>query len=460
MDIFDHFLPWTELRVNSIDTDQWRLLLSPVAAIKQDQSIPITNLMVLLHTKIYGQCSLKETVHRRVLVRWYQTYAQSIFNLPQLFSLLEGKKANVAKNKKYGFNLIGYDQGRLGLGEDLRSYMLLLQQQGIPFSIYHIGHLTDKLDFDLKKYYSTQLPYQYSLFFLNPIELQKFVQVFDGELSGFGTTIAVPPWELPKLPDSWFNHLNKFDFIWAISEFVQQAYLNSSENKSKVEIANPIVIQKTQPLCSRIPRQSRPYTFLYIFDAASYLARKNPIGVINAFIKAFKSGNYDVRLILKVSNTNDSPEWNLVRHLATQDRRIKIIDDSYNEKEMSTLWLKTDCYVSLHRSEGFGRTIAEAVSLGLPVISTNWSGSIDIIGQDNPLNIDYNLVPVDAHQYPWSDEQFWAEPSIDDAADKMLWIVENHNSNDVAELVQNNTARFKTLFDINAKNRTLFNYFE
>ena len=64
MDIFDHFLPWTELRVNSIDTDQWRLLLSPVAAIKQDQSIPITNLMVLLHTKIYGQCSLKETVHR------------------------------------------------------------------------------------------------------------------------------------------------------------------------------------------------------------------------------------------------------------------------------------------------------------------------------------------------------------------------------------------------------------
>ena len=84
--------------------------------------------MVLLHTKIYGQCSLKETVYRRVLVRWYQTYAQSIFNLPQLFSLLEGKKANVAKNKKYGFNLIGYDQGRLGLGEDLRSYMLLLQQ--------------------------------------------------------------------------------------------------------------------------------------------------------------------------------------------------------------------------------------------------------------------------------------------------------------------------------------------
>ena len=84
-----------------------------------------------------------------------------------------------------------------------------------------------------------------------------------------------------------------------------------------------------------------------------------------------------------------------------------------------------DCYISLHRSEGFGFTPAEAMLLNKPVIATDYSGTKDFINQNTGFPVDYRLVPVQEHEYPFWENQFWAEPDLNHAAWLMKKMVEN-----------------------------------
>ena len=166
------------------------------------------------------------------------------------------------------------------------------------------------------------------------------------------------------------------------------------------------------------------FVFLFIFDLNSTLARKNPLGLISAFKQAFQSGE-KVSLVIKVSRGASHPEeFHRLQKAAKQVGAI-VIDQRLPREELNGLIAACDCYVSLHRSEGLGLTLAEAMMLGKPSIATAYSGNLDFMDENNSLLVGYDLTEIESTAGPYEKGHRWAEPSIPEAANAMRWVF-NH----------------------------------
>jgi glycosyltransferase involved in cell wall biosynthesis len=167
------------------------------------------------------------------------------------------------------------------------------------------------------------------------------------------------------------------------------------------------------------------FTFLFTFDFLSVLKRKNALGLVQAFCKSFQPNEGPV-LVLKTINGDKRLKEKESLLWACQGRDdIVLIDEYFDVVKTATLMNHADCYVSLHRSEGLGLTMAEAMALGKPVIATGYSGNMDFMTSENSCLLPWTLVPVgkDAEGYPPT--AMWAEPDLDVAAAEMRKIYEN-----------------------------------
>ncbi|MEG3766282.1 glycosyltransferase [Alteromonas sp. 14N.309.X.WAT.G.H12] len=448
MDEFNYFLPWTPTRLSRIDSAQLQTLVSPSQSIHQDLSEPITNLAVFLSAKQRKHFAVSTYSGRAALLHWYKTQAFSIYNLDSFFSCLNGDYRmadNVPEDQ--GFNLIGYGRGRLGLGEDLRAVATYLRTHGIPFSIFTIGHPSNAVDEYKCIEESNELKFNTSLFFLNAMEAERFINIFNQDLSLFGYKIICPPWELSKAPAQWQSTFAHFHEVWCMSRFVLEAY----QSLHPKLVAFSPVIPAPADATDKVPRQERAFTYLYIFDAGSYLTRKNPEAVVLSFLQAFGQTKEPVRLILKVSNWMVSDATNYLAELVKKDSRITLVTTNYSQQQMERLWQTCSCYVSLHRSEGFGRTMAEAAARNIPVVCTGWSGNVDITGMDYPLLVDYELIAVKDNEYPFANEQQWAGVDIDDAAKKLFWVYKNAEKRQLKAIVTELTERFHSCFSVQTR---------
>jgi len=161
-----------------------------------------------------------------------------------------------------------------------------------------------------------------------------------------------------------------------------------------------------------------------MFDTRSVWQRKNPLGVLRAFKSAFREDDASAGLVMKFNNAEF--EQSLLRELREElgnRENVVLVDRAMSRAELTSLIDACDCFVSLHRSEGFGLGPAEAMSLGKPAMLTNWSGNTDYMTGDNCIPIDYQLVELQQDYGPYSAEQHWAEPNLDRAAHWMQRIV-------------------------------------
>jgi glycosyltransferase involved in cell wall biosynthesis len=127
-----------------------------------------------------------------------------------------------------------------------------------------------------------------------------------------------------------------------------------------------------------------------------------------------------VGLVIKVhAPQQPNKAWDMLKALASRDSRIHIIEQTLDRPDLLALYQTCDCFVSLHRAEGFGRGLAEALQLGLRVICTGYSGNLDFCYPPTAELVDYRLVKVGQAQYPHAKRQYWAEPSIKHAAQLM-----------------------------------------
>jgi glycosyltransferase involved in cell wall biosynthesis len=142
--------------------------------------------------------------------------------------------------------------------------------------------------------------------------------------------------------------------------------------------------------------------------------------VIAAFRKAYKANDKSVNLVLKVMNAKESDlRWQKFLKLCEKDDRIWLITETMDRPDVLGLVESCDAYVSLHRAEGFGRTLAEAMMYGKPVIATGYSGNADFMHPEWSFTVSHEIVPLLAGEYPFvedADKAVWAEPSVDDAA--------------------------------------------
>ncbi|QPL50574.1 glycosyltransferase [Alteromonas sp. B31-7] len=448
---FNAYLPWTISRVNRIPKTLWELLFADFK-VQAVINTKVTNLMVFLYTKHFGNCDPCCPKTQRQIFSWFSITGRSIYNLDQLESILNKKPQAVKIEKAHGFNLVGYSRGRLGLGEDLRGFISVFELLNIPFSVYNIGHSSDAPNDYMHSNEDYSLPYDHSIFCMNVIELSKLIQCYDGDLSQFAYCIAASPWELPKVPEKWGETLSHFQEIWAISRFVEKSYKDAFKNKINTKYVAPVAHIPNKVCVQDLKRQSRPFTFLFMFDAKSYLKRKNPEAIAKAFLKAFQV-NEQVRLVIKSTSKGSGSDWQSLIKLVQSDSRILLKVGSMSESEMTQFWKNCDCYVSLHRSEGFGRTLVEAVARKIPVVATGWSGSTDIIAETNPLAVEYRVKQLDSTDYPEGGGQYWAEPLESSAAQKLRWVYENRGSNEIANIVSENYINFQNNFSVTAEKR-------
>ena len=237
-----------------------------------------------------------------------------------------------------------------------------------------------------------------------------------------GPRIGIWGWETNSIPARWERAFALLDEIWVYSSFMAE---NIGAVSPVPVIALPPPVQPpAEPAAPlRLGMPDDGFLFLFAFDYLSTIERKNPVGLIEAFKQAFAPGE-GPRLLIKTINAPLRPLAEEEVLWAAHGRPdVHIVDRSLSGADRDRLMAACDCYVSLHRSEGFGLTLAEAMAIGKPVIGTGYSGNVDFMNAQNSYLVDYELgrVGPDCEIYPADGE--WAEPSVEHAAELMRRVV-------------------------------------
>jgi SAM-dependent methyltransferase/glycosyltransferase involved in cell wall biosynthesis len=319
----------------------------------------------------------------------------------------------------------GYLRGTLGLGQAGRAYVASLQVAGVPVATRSIAidPPSDGLARSApprpeeRAFAELALPggeeAEVALLCVNADQTPELVESLGDDVDS-RYRIGSWAWETDLIPDRWDTAFGLVDELWAYSSYVAE---NLARAADVPVVVVPPPVQAPDPQGAAIPFVVPDgFVFLFAFDFFSTVQRKNPVGLIEAFTRAFAHGAGPT-LILKTINADYRPqERERLRHAIGDRKDILLVDRSLEPRELAALFARADCYVSLHRAEGFGLTLAESMLLGKPVIATGFSGNTDFMTPANSYLVDWTLTAVgpDAEHYP-ADGQ-WAEPSLDHAA--------------------------------------------
>lgn len=367
---------------------------------------------------------------------WYEASAEREYGLKPVVPKHSEMKLAASDSASWttlqglhGANLIGYAHAELGMGEHVRMTAAALKNTDIAFGVvnFDVGVASrQKATLDHGELTEGN-PYIANIFHINADMMLLAFCHLGREFFSRHYNIGYWAWELAKCPEDWIHAIKMVDEIWAPSRFIQHSFAEKTDK--------PV---EYMPLCVTLPPlkgysrkhyglPQKAFVYLYTFDFFSYLDRKNPFAAIQAFKLAFPNKNHRVVLVLKTMNGDQqSPLWSKMRDIIAGDQRIIVMNKTIDRDEIIGLFNVCDCFVSLHRSEGFGRGPAEAMYLGKPVIVTNYSGNTDFTLPDNSCLVNYKLIPVDEGQYPFYQNQVWADPDVEHAAWYMKKVFEDH----------------------------------
>lgn len=227
--------------------------------------------------------------------------------------------------------------------------------------------------------------------------------------------IAYWYWEFDTVPESWIAHAAGVDEVWAATEFVAKGLRERLSVPVKTLFPGVRLGTYTRRERKYFGIPDNTFIFLFNFHMNSVMERKNPLGLIRAFKQAFRPDE-PVLLVIKTMFGHHHPAQMDALLKAAAECNVQVIDQTYDADEVLSLTDVCDAYVSLHRSEGLGLTMAEAMLLGKPVIATNYSGNVDFMNDSNSLLVPYELVKLGQALPPYDAALMWAEPSIDQAA--------------------------------------------
>ena len=232
--------------------------------------------------------------------------------------------------------------------------------------------------------------------------------------------IAYWAWELDNIPEEWVDLTSLLDCIWAPTSFVADAFRKRMPLPVH-EVLPGVELSEIEPAAKAdlgIPPTN--YVFLFMFDMCSQMARKNPLAVIEAFRIAFGRGE-KATLVIKVSRGRSHPQEFAMLEEAARTAGVILVDEVLSRACAYGFIQMCDCFVSLHRAEGFGLCLAEAMLMGKPVIATNYSGNLAFMHSRNSLLVDYELVEIARDNPIYKQGNHWADPSIEQAAAHMRY---------------------------------------
>ena len=320
--------------------------------------------------------------------------------------------------------------GEFGIGEHLRYTARSCLAEGIPFSLFNYDRtLHPQGDFSLAEYVATGTPHNTNIFCMNNEGVMN-LHASNPEIFKDRYNIGYGFWELSDYPDEWLYAMNFLDEIWAPSRYIQEVI---SRKASVPVVYMPMAVDfKLSGERSRkdfgIPEEA--FVFFFSLDFSSRIHRKNPGAIVEAFKRAFPEKERDVILVIKsklvTSVEQQVRDYGLLQEWVRGDSRIRLINETYSKDQMLDLIHCCDVYVSLHRAEGFGLGMAEAMKMGKAVIATHYSGNTDFTLADNACLVDYTLQKVGPEElYYLQGDSVWADADVEQAARYMRRLVED-----------------------------------
>jgi glycosyltransferase involved in cell wall biosynthesis len=330
---------------------------------------------------------------------------------------------------KIGLNIVGFLTAELGVGESARCMVRAADAAAIPSALVPLKlNCKNRLgDQTFAARLQDANPYDVNVVHVDPPASRDIDHHHGRGFRAGKYNIAYFAWELPEFPDVWAPSFDYFDEIWCPSDFTAAAIAMKSPvpvltMPHSVELMAPAIAPGE--LRSRFGLPPDAFLFLTLFDLNSYAARKNPRAVITAFRQAASASAALAReavLVVKVQNVAGNESDFAALQASVRDLpRTVLLTETLTRGDITALQAACDCFVSLHRSEGFGLAVAECMLLGKPVISTDWSATAEFVTTENGCPVRAPLVTLEQSHGPYAKGSTWADPDPAHAAEHML----------------------------------------
>ena len=341
------------------------------------------------------------------------------------------------RSHQRGYNVFGYFSKIVGAGQDARGFADELIRNGDEFVLVDFyqkthKHIARSEENPYRKYYFRKFIYHTNIFFIDPAQWQKVRKKIPTLFLKNKHNIITFWWEFESGFEDRIPILNEFNEVYVFSDFIWNI-LNSVDNRNfkitriKYPFAKNWIIEHDPLTVKRKYNLEGKFCFFFNFDYLSSYNRKNPEAILCAIAEEFPD-EAGVVLIVKTNNSNRFEEkehnfLNKIKNLGLNGR-VVVINDPLSRNGFMTLLNAMDCYISLHRGEGLGLGILEALALNKPVIATNYGGNSEYMNNPLAMAVPYSMIPANDDYEPYKNVKFWAEPDIS-AAKKFMRTVFN-----------------------------------
>ncbi len=340
-----------------------------------------------------------------------------------------------------GYNIFGYISRISGQGEVVRSYvdhLVDVRQEFTLLDFLDVNHESISRE-ELWKYlgfHRKNLEHKNNIFFVDLMALRRFKSRFPIFFIN-KHNIVVFWWEFESGFEDRIEILNEFDEVYVFSDFIK-SILESVESRNfkvtKIDyhLKQNWLIEQSPELIREKYSLSGRFAFFFNFDYTSSYYRKNPEAILQAVSEEFISDE-NVVIIFKTNNSGTYPEqeslFNDSIRKYKMSNKVVIVRESLTRNGFMSLLNAMDCYVSLHRGEGLGLGILEALSVGKPVIATNYGGNTEYMANELAYPVSYTMVPAKHDHDAYRSVKLWAEPDIQDARKCMRQVFLRFNQN-------------------------------
>ena len=338
---------------------------------------------------------------------------------------VESHAVVIAPEPLPGANLVGYLQAEMGLGEAARKLGRALDRAGVSFSEIAYQRTESRQHHPFEQQRPAAALYDTNIICLNTSQLRDFLADVGIDFFAGRYSIGVWFWETTVFPEENLEGFRFVDEVWVSSEFVRNVI--SAETALPVFVAPLPVEEPREPHLSRADLDL-PEGFLYLFsfDYFSVFERKNPLATVEAFKQAFAPGEGPVLVLKSINGHRKRTAFKRLIDATRGRPDIHVIDGYVSADQKNAMMAACDCYVSLHRSEGFGLTMAEAMSYARPVIATGYSGNLEFMNDENGYLVPYTLTEIPGGSaYPAG--AHWADPDLIAAATLMRRVYEHQD---------------------------------
>jgi glycosyltransferase involved in cell wall biosynthesis len=344
----------------------------------------------------------------------------------------------------FGWSVLAYAASELGVGEAGRRVASAVRQSGLPTELVAVSTGTmSRQNHRPGQEVRDRVGYENTVVCVNADQLPHLFHEMDlGTLRG--KHIGLWFWELETFPQRFREAFSLVEEVWVASEFTRAAVAAVADRPvRRIPLPMPPPTGPTRFTREAVGLPPDKYLFLTNFDYLSTYERKNPIGVIRAYAEAFSPAD-GACLVVKSINGHLRPEDVAAVRVHAHDRPdIVFIDDYVSSSGIKAMIELADAYVSLHRAEGYGLNLADAMAHGTPVIATAYSGNLDFMDASTAALVGHDLVEVGPNAFPYDPQAVWADPRLDEAMTQMRRLfTDSEDASMLAKRAAESTSRF------------------